>query len=250
MTEHNADTSEDFEGGLTHEHAIMFHRAFIAKFFELLLKEIDDDLAKLPGLELFDQIALRAKWTKGIDLMGAAWNALDKYETDEGKLDLVAQVFGDQLQLPAHSLALDIKQRLDWYKQRAAENYARTIKNDVTMHGITSPIEQLFLMEWRCHDADSKHGVKLRPQHQLTLDGRPYRIDFVVDVPDGRQIAIELDGHDFHERTKKQAAQDRARERKIIREGYIILRFTGAEVHHNPRTCVEEVIDLITRPPR
>ena len=63
-------------------------------------------------------------------------------------------------------------------------------------------------------------------------------------------IAIELDGHDFHERTKQQAPQDRARERTIFRHGYIIHRFTGFEVYRNPRKCVEEVIQLITLPAR
>jgi very-short-patch-repair endonuclease len=54
----------------------------------------------------------------------------------------------------------------------------------------------------------------------------------------------------FHERTKQQAAQDRARERTIVRHGYIIHRFTGSEVYRNPRKCVEEVIQLITLPAR
>lgn len=63
-------------------------------------------------------------------------------------------------------------------------------------------------------------------------------------------IAIELDGPDFHERTKPQAARDRARERTIVRHGYIIHRFTGSEVYRNPRKCVEEVIQLITLPAR
>ena len=63
-------------------------------------------------------------------------------------------------------------------------------------------------------------------------------------------FAIELDGHDFHERTKQQAAQDRARERTIVRHGYIIHPFTGSEVYRNPRKCFEEVIQLITLPAR
>ena len=57
-------------------------------------------------------------------------------------------------------------------------------------------------------------------------------------------------GHDFHERTKQQAAQDRARERTIVRHGYILHRFTGSEVYRNPRKCFEEVIQLITLPAR
>jgi very-short-patch-repair endonuclease len=55
-----------------------------------------------------------------------------------------------------------------------------------------------------------------------------------------------LDGHDFHERTKEQAARDRQRERSITKRGYTIIRFTGSEVFYNPRKCVEEVIEIVT----
>jgi very-short-patch-repair endonuclease len=249
MTAGKTEMPAGFEG-FDNYLAIMLQRTFIEKWFELMLKEIDADVAKLPQLELIDQLALRAKWMKYTDLIMEAHSSLDKYTTKNGKWDLLIQTFGDQLQLPAHSLPLDVKQRLDWYKQRAASNYERSIKSDVNVHNITSPIEQIFLMEWRLLEVDSKHRVKIRPQHELTLDGRSYRIDFIVDVPDGRQIAIELDGHDFHERTKEQATQDRSRERTIVRHGYIIHRFTGSEVYRNSRKCVEEVIELITSPPR
>jgi very-short-patch-repair endonuclease len=153
------------------------------------------------------------------------------------------------MQLPAHSLPLDVQQRLDWYKQRAAPKFERSIKSDVNTHNITSPIEQIFLMEWRLLEVDSQHRVKIRPQHELMLDGRNHRIDFIVDVPDGGQIAIELDGHDFTNE-RKSRRQMIARERTIVRHGYIIHRFTGSEVHRNPRKCVEEVIQLITLPAR
>lgn len=38
---------------------------------------------------------------------------------------------------------------------------------------------------------------------------------------------IECDGHEFHERTKRQAARDRSRDRAIQAFGYRIFRFTG-----------------------
>jgi very-short-patch-repair endonuclease len=240
---------ENFEP-LDNDEAISLERLFIEKWCGFMLKEIDDDLAKLPGLPLIDQLTLRARWLKYRNLIMDAYQSLDKYKTETGKWDLLIQTFGDQLQVPAHSLPLDVKQRLDWYKQRAASRYERSVKGDMNVHSIQSPIEQIFLMEWRFLEVDARYGVTLRPQHELTLEGRTLRIDFVVDFRDGKKIAIELDGHDFHERTKAQAEKDRARERTIVRHGYIIQRFTGSEIARNPRKCVDEVIDLITQTER
>jgi hypothetical protein len=110
-----------------------------------------------------------------------AYQSLDKYKTETGKWDLLIQTFGDQLQVPAHSLPLDVKQRLDWYKQHAASRYERSVKGDMNVHSIQSPIEQIFLMEWRFLEVDARYGVTLRPKHELTLEGRTLRIDFVVD---------------------------------------------------------------------
>ena len=80
------------------------------------------------------------------------------------------------------------------------------------MHDITSPIEQIFLMEWRLLQVDERYGLKIRPQGTSTVNGTTYKIDFVVETPNGEmKLAIELDGHDFHEKTKEQAACDRQR---------------------------------------
>jgi very-short-patch-repair endonuclease len=56
------------------------------------------------------------------------------------------------------------------------------------------------------------------------------------------RLAIEIDGYEFHEKTKVQARNDRQRERAIMRAGHPVYRFTGSEVFANARSCVEEVV--------
>jgi hypothetical protein len=51
------------------------------------------------------------------------------------------------------------------------------------------------------------------------------------------RAVIECDGHDYHERTKEQAAHDRARDREMQRLGYLVLRFTGSEIWRDPIGC-------------
>lgn len=56
-----------------------------------------------------------------------------------------------------------------------------------------------------------------------------------------QKIAIECDGHDFHEKTKEQAARDKKRDRFFQSKGWVILRFTGSEIYNDPMKCAEEV---------
>jgi very-short-patch-repair endonuclease len=59
-------------------------------------------------------------------------------------------------------------------------------------------------------------------------------------------IAVECDGHDFHERTKQQAAYDRARDRELlIRRGLVTVRFTGSEIHRDANQCARECLDAL-----
>lgn len=57
--------------------------------------------------------------------------------------------------------------------------------------------------------------------------------------------AIEIDGYDWHERTKEQAINDRKKDRAYIKAGYIPVRFLGAEVYHYPKKCAQEFIELV-----
>ena len=64
-------------------------------------------------------------------------------------------------------------------------------------------------------------GVAIKPQRKLTLDGHTYDIDFMVEGG-AAKIAVEIDGHAFHEKMPQQARRDRERERTIVRHGYTI----------------------------
>lgn len=66
-----------------------------------------------------------------------------------------------------------------------------------------------------------------------------YRADFLVAYRPGRSrglryAVIECDGHEFHERTKKQAEHDKRRDRELLEMGIPVLRVTGTEIWRSP----------------
>lgn len=82
---------------------------------------------------------------------------------------------------------------------------------------------------------------------------RGTRVDFVVLTDDSAVdqkrgvIVVECDGHDFHERTKEQAARDRSRDRALTRSGIQFLRFTGREIYRSSYDCLIEIENTIWR---
>ncbi len=80
----------------------------------------------------------------------------------------------------------------------------------------------------------------------------PYRPDFLVGpaphelAHDDHEwlLAVEVDGHDYHERTKAQASHDRSRDRWFAARRVICLRFTGQEVYRDAEACALEVLEL------
>jgi hypothetical protein len=80
-----------------------------------------------------------------------------------------------------------------------------------------------------------------------------YRADFAVWRLYARQfdhtelmrwsgpVVVECDGHDYHERSKAQAAHDKRRDRWFALNGMTVLRFTGSEIHANPSDCVRQI---------
>lgn len=138
-----------------------------------------------------------------------------------------------------------------------------------------SPLEQLFFVallrcgwmhsnpnsdEWervvRTHlDPDEQggtvhlhndFGAAVVAQAPVRLDDRLCFVDFAFFFGDCR-IAVELDGHNFHERTKEQAARDKSRDRGLTAHGWKPIRFKGSEVWANPGRCVGEVQSVLMR---
>jgi very-short-patch-repair endonuclease len=77
-----------------------------------------------------------------------------------------------------------------------------------------------------------------------------YTADFVFTVEGilGAiiKLVIEIDGHDWHEKTKEQAAYDKRRDREIAKSGHIVLRFTGSEIFTNAKKCICEILEIAT----
>lgn len=94
-------------------------------------------------------------------------------------------------------------------------------------------------------EVDDYHQDKwlLVPQ----FEWQEFRIDLALRAPRYRfkWIFIECDGHDFHERTKEQAARDRSKDRAIQAAGIPVLRFTGSEIHRDLESCAEQVFQFL-----
>lgn len=75
-----------------------------------------------------------------------------------------------------------------------------------------------------------------------------YRLDFLLGlrVLDSiKWLVVECDGHDWHDRTKEQAAADRSRDRELQTDGLDVFRFTGSEIWNDSEFCAREVFDWI-----
>lgn len=114
---------------------------------------------------------------------------------------------------------------------------------------IISPIEKLFFLEWhfqRMFQVNDDYWII--PQFKNASITGYYKVDFMILGPDNHPlIAIEINGHNFHEKTKEQVRKDKERERFITKNVTKFLRFSGSEVFKNPSKAVNEVLSLIDK---
>lgn len=130
-----------------------------------------------------------------------------------------------------------------------------------------SPIESLLFWEFHRHwtltpsfgsglfaitsnTADTI--VDLECQKTLTVRPSPgepesqFRIDFFLSLTNNETgemhyACVEVDGHNFHEKTKEQAQRDKLKDRLLQRAGYQVLRYTGSEVYKNAAKVVADI---------
>ena len=98
-----------------------------------------------------------------------------------------------------------------------------------------TPIEQVAFLQLK--SVEWMWEMTIEPQKQI----EKYRVDFLVTFG-GVPYVIECDGHDFHERTKEQAQQDKKRDRELQRMGFKVYRFTGSEIWRSRGECITKAI--------
>jgi very-short-patch-repair endonuclease len=83
------------------------------------------------------------------------------------------------------------------------------------------------------------YPLKVIPQFTISH----YRVDFAIPK---YKIAIEIDGHEWHS-TKSQKARDAKRDRFLLSDGWITVRFTGSEIYNTPDVCKEEIKKIMKK---
>ncbi len=108
-----------------------------------------------------------------------------------------------------------------------------------------SPIEVKLVLAFLAKYPRYFHVYTLIPQWACG----PYRADFYLESDMGKALIVECDGHEFHERTKEQAAHDRKRDRWFLEHGHTVVRFTGSEIYRDPFGCAEQLFALLEKQP-
>lgn len=127
---------------------------------------------------------------------------------------------------------------------------------DQTILMTQSPIERLFYVSLKRELALIGINVgdgynDLTPQQKVSAGSKNYFIDFSLSRFDGTdkvvELFIELDGHKYHNESKKKVADDRKRERAVQSSCDKLITFTGSEVFNDPGECARETIKIFNR---
>lgn len=149
-------------------------------------------------------------------------------------------------------------QRQEPLEQRIVEFSQIFSLDDQVWTAVESPLEVIFYVEWLAHRgaaciAGDGRALGLCPQVDVAGPGYRYRLDFAVvplepihnvllrKLQRPLLFAVELDGHDFHERTVEQVAYRNRRDRDLQAVGWRLFHFSGAEIHRQAHECVREV---------
>lgn len=153
----------------------------------------------------------------------------------------------------------------DHHGRRCADYINQDLYNQICEQGMSSPIEQLFFIA--AHVLCEAEYEKLNPDPIYNREGKEilgrgiyldyqrkagkYSIDFVLQTidfgPDGvyTPVAVELDGHDFHDRDKNQRSYEKARDRFLTKSGYRVLHYTGSDVVKDPFRVAFEALEMV-----
>lgn len=87
-------------------------------------------------------------------------------------------------------------------------------------------------------------GSSCRAIPQFVLTDVRHRIDIAL-FGEGVQVAVEVDGWQFHSATPALAASTNRRQRTLLGAGWIVVPFSAIEVNDSADSCASEVLSLL-----
>lgn len=150
------------------------------------------------------------------------------------------------------------------YGRMQADSFSIWRFREMVERSSDSPIEDIFWIacHLQCASAsvevnrlywagpnkwERDHGVHITPQFKV---GK-YKADFLLEqVRIGptdvlTPVIVELDGHDFHDKNKRQRSYEKARDRDLVRAGYKVLHYTGSDVVSDPLKVAYEALSFV-----
>jgi hypothetical protein len=142
----------------------------------------------------------------------------------------------------------------DYAVEATRQSMQAAFHSNIRGLNLDSPLEAAFIAWWCALARERSYEVEIHVQREVIVGDERFRLDFVVEpqwsdrdlfarakqrhlvVP---RIGIELDGHDFHERTKEQVKRRDSRDRALLTAGWTVLHFSGSEFHRDPVACIE-----------
>ena len=97
------------------------------------------------------------------------------------------------------------------------------------------------------------YQFNIESQYEVNYNNTKYYPDFCLSIVDTNrektiyQIFVEIDGHEFHEKTKEQVRHDKLRERHLLEYCDGIVRFSGSEVYDDSNECAYETLELMAK---
>ena len=101
------------------------------------------------------------------------------------------------------------------------------------------PIERIMQEELK------KAGIPALSEFTMSAGKKRYRLDFACFCANGG-LAIECDGEEFHNHPV-QARYDRAKDQRLKKLGWTVLRLTEKDIVRSPGACLKRVKGLVRR---
>lgn len=118
---------------------------------------------------------------------------------------------------------------------------------------VESPLEALFCVWWWAYMKQMFQSdcLDLECQQDVCVSGQTFRLDFAITpaspkfdhlLAKWKPIAVELDGHEFHERTKEQVQLRDRRDRALQLAGWQVLHYSFSEFTDAPLDVVSSIV--------